>query len=216
MNQQSRKIDHVLVVSGPSAGGKSTFIDQFVAGRLDASIARLLPPDASGWAHVDGNDILKRSHVLEDVLPDGASIPGVIVHYDFVHILRVGFSDDYGKDPLFRILEMCNKVTFCDVRPSQERLFEHFSDRLREQQRRKGKLRVMWRQKVHAPLRQMRMRLKGERHLVKEDIYRDAAWMKACYARWDAFLSDIAIGHTNVSIVRVEPDGVTSEGATFV
>ena len=177
MSPERCKIEHVLIVSGPSAGGKSTFIAQLVAGGLDASIAGLLPSGAAEWSHVDGNDILTRSLALEDALPEGSTLPGVIVHYDFVHILRVGFSDHYSEDPLFRIFDMCNRITICDVRPSRERLYQHFSDRLREQQRRKGKLRVMWRRRVHAPLRNLRMRLKGERHLVKEDIYRDAEWM---------------------------------------
>lgn len=213
MNPENRKIEHVLVISGPSAGGKSTLIDQLVTGQLDPSIADLLPPGAASWAHVDGNDILKRETPLESALPDGEIIPGVIVHYDFVHILRVGFGSDYSGDPVFRIFDMCDAVTFCDIRPAHERLFQHFADRLREQQRRKGKARVAWRQWVHGPLRRFRMWLRGQRHLVKEDIYRDREWMTTCYARWDAFIGDVGDRYGDVTVVRVEPGEATGGGA---
>lgn len=215
MSPESRKIDHVLVVSGPSAGGKSTLIDALETGRLAAAIEELLPAGAASWAHVDGNDILKRGTPLESALPEGENIPGVIVHYDFVHILRVGFGSDYGEDPVFRIFDMCNKVTVCDVRPSHERLFQHFADRLREQQRRKGWARVAWRRWVHDPLRQIRMSLKGERHLIKEDIYRDPRWMKSCYAGWDTFLAGLQESRSDVTVVRVEPVGAADEAPGF-
>jgi hypothetical protein len=215
MNHKGPKIEHALIVSGPSAGGKSTFISELMAGRLDAAVARLLPRGAAEWTYVDGNDILKRDIVLADALPEGRNTQGVIVHYDFVHILRVGYSCDYFKDPIFQIFGYCDKVTFCDVRPSPERLFQQFSHRQHEQQRRKGKLRVLWRQMIHAPLRQMRLRLGGERHIIKEDIYRDPEWLKHCYDQWDEFLGRASEMHGNVTLIRVEPVGSNVESSAF-
>lgn len=209
------QIEHVLIVSGPSAGGKSTLIDQLSEGRLDTELMRFLPHAVAEWPLVDGNDLLKRDIALEEVLPKETKTKGVIVHYDFVHILRIGYAQDYLNDPIFKIFSYCGQITFCDIRPSPERLLEQFLHRQQEQRSRKGKLRLLWRKLVHTPLRQVQLRLRREHHLVKEDIYRDPRWLRNCYGAWDRFLDHACAMYPHMKVIRVEPVGSILESSSF-
>lgn len=198
-------IAHIVFIAGPSAAGKSTFIRQLTSGALPDEIRAQMPAGAAGWPVLDGNDILKRGQNLRSVVRDAYASGGAIVHYDIVHVDRVGFAGGYAGDPLFEIFDLAAQVTLVNLRPQQAQLLRQFEERLREQQRRKGWLRTFWRNAVHARLREARLRMKGTPQLDKHRLYVDEAWLKACYARWDAFVA-AALGRKLTAVIEVTRD----------
>jgi hypothetical protein len=174
-----------------------------------------LPQDTAAWPQIDGNDVLKRGLAFDRDLPDEPTIPGAIVHYDIVHVHRVKLDGGYAADPIFAILDRADRVTLCDIRPSQDRLFEQFQERLDKQQQRRGRWRSLWKTWVHAPLRAARLRLRGESHLLKSDIYRSPEWLDWCYGQWDEFIAERKATQGNLTLLTLRPTGARPGDASF-
>ena len=132
------RIGTLLIICGPSAGGKSTLIDQLRDGSLASEVVDALPAQASEWPLVEGNDILKRDRTLDEALPDGERLDGILLHYDLIHLLRVGYSDTWFDDPAFGLLDLSESAIFCDVRPEPDILVEHFEVRAARDRARPG------------------------------------------------------------------------------
>lgn len=192
---------HLLLVAGPSAGGKSEFIRALVGGRLPAEICDRLPPGCESWPLLEANDLLKRG---ADAAPSPLDYSQpLIAHYDIVHVPRVQLAGGYAADPFAALLAAAEHVTLVDVCPPPARLLAQFRHRLGAQRRAKGRLRVLWSRLVHAPLRRA-VRTPGEAPLVKADLYEDPHWVEACYRGWDAFVRD-ALGDRLEDTLRVLP-----------
>lgn len=214
-DRRSTRIAHLLVVSGPSGAGKSTFIRQLLAESLPPEIRSRLPPGCEGWLQVDGNEILKRGLSLDAVLPGPPSLPGAVVHYDIVHIHRVGFRGGYGGDPASELFARADRITIADIRPARERLVEQLSGRTAEQSRRKGWLRTLWRTTFHVWLRRLRQRLTGETVTVKTSLYADQAWLAWCYGEWETFLRTAMQGRAGSSRIIIVPVGGRASEPAF-
>ena len=214
-DREATRIAHLLLVSGPSGAGKSTFIRQLIAGELCSEVRSRLPPGCESWLQIDGNEILKRALSLDAVLPDVTVLAGAVVHYDIVHVHRVGFGGGYGGDPAAELLTRADIVTVVDIRPARERLVEQLGERTAEQRRRKGRLRTLWRNTFHAGLRALRRRITGERVAVKTALYADAAWLTWCYGEWDDFLRTALQGRTGSSRIIVVPSGARESEPSF-
>ena len=207
-------IETMVVVSGPSAAGKSTFIRQLMNGTLAADILATIPDQAGNWPLVDGNDIMKQQKSATDVLPKGGIIPGIVVHYDFVHILRINFAGTYRDDPFYELFDLSKRIVICDIRPTRSRLVDQFEQRLAQQKKRRGLLKNSFRALIHNPMRSLKNRLSGVSHENKQELYNSEQWLDECYARWDEFLKHEVNNRSEVQEVRILPAG-TDDAPNF-
>ncbi|TNE36675.1 MAG: hypothetical protein EP347_10445 [Alphaproteobacteria bacterium] len=211
MSSNPPKIDHLILISGPSAAGKSTLIDMLKApgGRSETLSDLPILPEQSVF--LDGNDVLKRHQPIADFVAHLESGATVLAHYDIVHIHRVGFSSIYADDPFFSVFENAQKITVLDLRPDADLLRENFLAREAAQRQRKGLARTLWRKWVHDPLRAWRHRREGISHLDKHLLYRDPEWLESCYETWDQFLGSLK-PNAALTIVRLKPER-TADGS---
>ncbi|TNE59615.1 MAG: hypothetical protein EP340_02120 [Alphaproteobacteria bacterium] len=214
MSSNPPKIGHLILISGPSAAGKSTLIEALQSSKARPK-ALVGLPDLSGHpAFLDGNDVLKRHQPIADFvasLEEGAT---VLAHYDIVHIHRIGYSSNYTDDPFFQVLALAQKITILDLRPDAELLRQNFLAREAELRERKGRARTLWRKWVHDPLRARRHRRDGIFHLDKHLLYQDREWLESCYEIWDQFLSTLR-PNTALTLVRLKPQRAADGSRTL-
>jgi len=71
------RIDRVLIVAGPTAAGKSTFVKELTAGRLEPLQTRVGIPKLHEWPWLTMGSLVRRADV---------QLTEVILHYDFLWI----------------------------------------------------------------------------------------------------------------------------------
>jgi hypothetical protein len=120
-------IGHLLVVAAPAGAGKSTFLAQLRSGELPAAIRAKLPPSVEHWAQLEANAGQPFLSALSDA-ERRTSIPGLAFHYDTT-CKWVWYGHDSREDPLKQLLELAQKVTIVNLRPSAERLTRQLSQR---------------------------------------------------------------------------------------
>ncbi len=203
-------IPHLLLVAGPSGGGKTTFITQLVEGTLAPEIHGRLPERTAAWDRIEGNRFVKRG--TKPVFSPGGTIAhrGLILHYDIVHLYRSEVRS-YEEDPAFELVEAAETVTIVNLRPSHHQLLAQFAFRAGETGRRKGLLRGVFKGAILLPLRRLRFRLKGRRVPDKRDLYADPAWLTECIRRWDTFVQGLIARTPGATLIEVVPI-VDSEG----
>jgi hypothetical protein len=101
-----RRIDHLVVVSGPTAAGKRTFVKRLRAGELPEVAAHIGIDPTAGWS-----DTLLAERMHE---PSEPSRGNLIFHYDFLrpdlHRPKVSV-----RDAAMDILKTAKKVTFLTI-----------------------------------------------------------------------------------------------------
>lgn len=198
----------MLLVSGPSGGGKSTFIRQLAAGNLPPEILERLPAESGNWPLIEANDILKGA-LTADALP--ADAPGWLVHYDIVFIHRYRIAR-YEDDPALGLLENAAPLHVVFVRPDSAMVRKQFLDRQTRHRKTKSTASLLWSRFFRLPMRRLLSPITGKPTQSTEDIYSDDKWLAACYQQWETFLHRLAERHPDARITLVEPAG---EGETF-
>jgi hypothetical protein len=173
------------MVSGPSAAGKSTFIDQLRAARLDPEIRSLMPSDTGDWPVLD-RTLLKQGAPFRSILPQ-STILGAIAHYDISYVTRGG-DRGFASDPFLAILDHIGSLTLVVVRISSERLLEQLSRRRSQHRQAKGSLAPLWKQIVRDRVQDLRRRARGDARILKADAFRSREWLADCYGAWDRFM----------------------------
>ena len=56
---------NILLISGPSGGGKTTFLRQLREGTLAPEILARLPAGSGNWPVLEANDVLKGKPVMD-------------------------------------------------------------------------------------------------------------------------------------------------------
>jgi hypothetical protein len=120
-------IGHLLVVAAPAGGGKSTFLAQLRSGELPVAIMAKLPQGVEHWVQLESNSRLPLLSVLSERERQNV-IPGITFHYDTT-CKWVWYGNDSREDPLKQLLELAQKVTIVNLRPSAERLTRQLSQR---------------------------------------------------------------------------------------
>ena len=113
-----RRIQHLIVVAGPTAAGKSTLIEAMKRGRAPELVDSLEIKDIEGWRIADANSLAEISE------PD---LEGLILSYDFLLPYLRG-ARDYGDDPVFQLLETARKVSFITLWTPPERWTRQLSE----------------------------------------------------------------------------------------
>jgi hypothetical protein len=101
-----RRIKHLVVVSGPTASGKSTLIDRL---RSDASLR-------SQFGLAGGDVLYATDHKTQ--LPIG-HLGNVVLHYDLLRPYRRSIKT-YGRDPRCDFLEVADNISVITLMPGRE------------------------------------------------------------------------------------------------
>ncbi len=155
-----RRIDHLLVVAGPTSAGKKT-IEQLLAANKLPEFAKIVNvPDTSVWStvltanHIDDPDIPYRSHLL--------------FHYDILRpFLRS--TRTYERDEALEIIDCAKRVTFLTVLTPPARLREQITV---------GEIEK----------RSTFFRKPSQRHLRIRDLYADPVKVQRAYETWRTFV----------------------------
>lgn len=124
-----RPVHHLVLVEGPPAVGKSTFMRHLAAGNLPEEVAALLPPDASTWPQSSSNWI---DDWMRENVPAGRQIepcPGLIMHHDLMIPLYDGYKS-YIEEYSERVANLANNLTIISLRASPKILAERLAERV--------------------------------------------------------------------------------------
>ena len=201
---------HLLLISGPSGGGKSTFIRQLAERNLAQEILALLPTHSGDWPLVEANNVLKRD-LSEHSFKTKVLAGDCLVHYDIVFIHLRGIRR-YEDDPALSMLDGVNPLHVVFVRPNSEVLRKQFLDRQTRHRNTKSTASLLWSRFFRLPMRRLLSPLTGKPTQSNEDVYGDEKWLSACYSQWEAFIHRLLEQHPGAQITIVEPAG---EGQTF-
>jgi len=111
---------HLVVVSGSSGAGKSTFLDQLALGQLPLFIRDQLPQGAGSWVQVHAGEHLRWLPLLMEA-PARPAVTGLVLHYDLTRkcVPTIG---DYANDQALRVIHRAESVTVVHIRPDHDRL----------------------------------------------------------------------------------------------
>ncbi len=110
-----RDIGHILVVTGPTSSGKSTFQARFLA---DGNFRKRFVADEGEWEPVVGRH--------RPDLP-GGRLERVILHYDMLRPLR-GSLKTYERDTLLDLMRVAERVTVVTIAADRARLVRQIEE----------------------------------------------------------------------------------------
>jgi hypothetical protein len=204
----------MLLIAGPSGGGKSTLIRLLAAKSLAPEILALLPADCAHWPIIEANNLLKGDLTKESLLHHHGQADGWILHYDinFIHCHGV---NHYADDPAMELLAAANPLGVVFVRPAREMLHAQFLTRQSRHHHSKSKASLLWARFFRRPLRRALNACSGKRPVSTAELYRQEAWLNACYAQWESFIRGAVKQHPNARILVVEPISAPSTAPSF-
>ena len=206
---------HILLISGPSGGGKSAFIRQLQQGKLPPAITEALPQDCHYWPLIEANDILKGDLDFEEVSKQLRQGDSHIVHYDivFLHCRKL---TNYEQDPAMALWSLAQQMTAVFVRPDAVTVRHQHQQRSARQQQKKSAGSRLWARWVRMPLRRLKSVFTGKSTLSTTDLYADETWINDCYQQWQQFLTHQLGRIPHSSLLLVAPDKNSTVGEAFV
>jgi hypothetical protein len=189
-------VEHLLLIAGPSGGGKSTFIAMLLASRLPPEVRQLLPAGAESWPKTSA-DRSKRS------LRAVSALENVILHYDIAGPARR--RESYARDPVLAGLASARRLTVVEIRTPPDQLVNQFRSRSAAAEARWSWWRKRWRRYVLEPLLHGAGPLRWIKVPSKPVLYGQPGWLEACYAGWDAFVGATLKARDGAVLIRIEP-----------
>jgi len=180
MARKMRFIRHLLVVSGPTASGKTRLLTRLRTGSLPDELRALLPEAAHCWPQMSARGLVRGRSATFNAAR-ARDLDGLVLHYDILRPFRTGI--DLARDPALTLLTRAQQVTVLVLYPPREQLLRRYADRQRARAMRSGR---HWRSLVLDRL------IPGRRSKRDQLLsgYRSEDWVRARYAEWLTFLSD--------------------------
>lgn len=201
----------LFLISGPSGGGKSTFIHLMRTSALPPALGERLgwgdrDWDVRDWPVFDITNDMRRK--LETIGPAAVwaelgARDCAILHYDIISVVRSGLKG-YTSDPAFRLIGPGDELQIAFVQPAPEQLFQQFT--LRDQARLKAKPRgaQIWNGRV-LPAWRMVVESLGGPGRPEQRLYSNGQLVDALYGRWLAFAGELARTHGGRPLIAVAP-----------
>ena len=180
----------IILVSGPSGGGKSTFIYQLKSGGLSPEIISLLPKNIGDWPVLELNDFIKGDISHEEIKETLMNSTGCIAHYDIVMAPRLGIA--YELDPAIRFLIQLPLSVEIFIRPNLSDLIKQFEQRRKRLEAGKSVPSLIWRKYFKNPLKRIVAKLKNKNLQTTEELYRKSGWLENCCRRWEVTASTLS------------------------
>lgn len=202
---ETARVPQILLVAGPSGGGKSTFIRLLRERRLGRDILAALPEACWQWPVVEANNMLKQGLSLNDMLAGAGSADGVILHYDIAYIHRFALAG-YESDPASELFSFANRLDAVLVKADLDRLTRQHRARHHAQMSSKSRAKRIWGDWIRRPLRKLNLRLRGQTAIDTQALYLTPDFLSACYGAWEAYVRRLALAKSASRMLTVAPD----------
>jgi 2-polyprenyl-3-methyl-5-hydroxy-6-metoxy-1,4-benzoquinol methylase len=169
-----RRIGTLVVVSGPTSSGKSTFLKKLREGQLPAPVAAQLPATGS-WPMVGASQLLRGMAEDKPALPP-EDLAGVVLHYDFLRPYASGIQD-FRRDQALDLISCAENIIVVVLKPSRERLLRQLTDS--ELSGKKASPRFTL---------GIRPEKQKKRHKELFRLYGKDGWLAEWYERWENFV----------------------------
>jgi hypothetical protein len=204
-------IKQLVVVAGPQAAGKSTFIRQLASCRLPSDLMRHIPAGAFAWGHTDAKRFLDRTPETHTAAGLPKELPGLIFHYSLIRRGRLDIQS-FAADPALEIISLAEEVLIISIMPPPARLVMQFAERAREEQAQKSK----------QPFRRLQRLITGgdispmsARQSRVFDLYQSTGWLERLYREWEAYVEACRRTNTNAGSMYLETTSDTGNGGSF-
>jgi len=223
-----RRIRELVVVSGPTSSGKSTFLHNLQAGTLPGEVMERLPAGAKGWSQIGANALLSNlpPRTIDGGKLEQANLEGLVLHYDFLRPWSTG-CHQYARDQALDLLACADNITVVTLTPDHERLVSQLiSSELGGERNPKARGRFgqivasKGRELVPQGLEQLLLGVPGVDRLRERfrgggassyyknllEKYETPGWLETWYDRWTAYLTE---NHPGASVHNMQDsDGV--------
>jgi len=163
-----RRIDHLVVISGPTSAGKTTLIDSLSSGKEPEVADRLGIKSINEWETLDIYSIAQDSRT---------HLPRVIMHHDF--LTRLKWNAEHSQMTEFLDIVSCAKqVTFLTLWTEPQQLRKQFEE---------NEIREYTRQRGTPPKSKKTLRLQKD--------YEDPQKIIDYYRAWFAFSASLSENH---------------------
>lgn len=177
-----RRIGTLVIVTGPTSSGKSTFLRRIADRQLPPTFADLLPVSSRDWPMIGASRLLEAAAEGKPMLP-AHDLEGAILHYDFLRPLFSG-SQDFARDQALDLIRCAGKVIAIVLKPDQERLLRQFKESELSDKPRS----IMLTRLLDA----VGIRKRKRRHEALFELYKKEDWLVDWYLRWDSFIRHAA------------------------
>jgi hypothetical protein len=207
------KDQQVLLVAGPSGGGKSEFLRQLRAGTLPEHLVELLPRGCPEWPVAEANNMLKEGWDERRLLESCGAKDRVIFHYDitFVHRRALG----YAQDPFCKGLASARELPIIYIKPDLDQLLRQYDGRLEAHRATKSRPHLIWADWVRMPMKRAALRREGLPAADVADLYRSPGFLQTCYAEWEAYISELRQLGTTIHLHVLRPELGSAEQPSF-
>ncbi len=231
-------IGHLLVVTGASGAGKSTFVEQMLSGTLREDVAAQLPVEAKNWTRVKAGDC---KAFFAAAPHNQEQIPGLMLDYDMSR--KVARRDGYENDPAMQLLLAAGKITVVNLRPSVDRMVRQLvrrdsgvltanmdnieMEKLRWRVARLARAvlsplaktiphKLVGQLKRSSTLSQAWGGLQVQRSLLRKlRRYQHEGWLDEIYRHWQAHLDTLAAKGKTIEQIYLEPEAGAQVGTGY-
>ncbi|WP_161957343.1 class I SAM-dependent methyltransferase [Aestuariivirga litoralis] len=184
-----RRIGTLVIVSGPTSSGKSTFLKRIGDGQLPPELAAELPSSSRNWPMTGAGQLLQTQHTATPSLPPH-DLEGAVLHYDFLRPFATG-CQEYPRDQALDLIACAEKVVVVVLKPDMERLSRQLHDNEIAVKPDKG---LLYKLASKAGLR------RKKRHRQLAQLYAQAGWVDGWYGRWNDFIRSTAPGAKVITV----------------
>lgn len=223
------RIRHLVVVTGASGAGKSTFLKVLASGKMQAEVKAMLPLRAETWIQYAAGQHQRWLPELAK-LDARDTIPGLVLHYDIRRGLKTG---GYQFDPSLRLLQFADAVTVVHLKPPPERLASQLTYCETVERPKPAVLgKLIWRaanliRSVLLGIKQIILprhvftfmrwrplsrtwerinRQAGKSPWSKLAQYSQPNWLDKLYERWEAYIGSLARDGFAIEQIYLQPD----------